>query len=177
MKQKNLKRKFGKAIGQWVYLKLKNLQEGQKVLAAGMRYGIDKDFNISISHSDLLAHGNRQYKHLKAEGKFIRHIWGQGEHGNREILGWEYGISGEENKAKNTGEIIIQTRPVIGWMKRLQIICLGGLHDRALNDDGKAIAKIFTGNKAEKIIDKTGRVINKVILLPSETRKQEKRAP
>jgi len=155
--KKNLLHKRPQSVSHLTYLRLAALTEGQSVLVNALQVEIEKATGRYPSRAGLVATANRQLKKLRLEGRFVRHIFGH----NKEILGWEYGRETDEQRAKNTGEIIIYTQPTIGRLRELANISSAALNERSLNASGVAIARLFASPETGKMLEDTKKKIEK----------------
>jgi hypothetical protein len=157
MNSKNSPRKRGNTVGQQVYQRLANLQEGQSVVVNTLQIEIEKNIGRYPSRHSVVAQANRQLKKLRSEDKFTRHIFGR----NGEILGWEYGKETDEERAKNTGDVIIYIKRFIGYAQEAQNMSKAALSDHAIDAVGMPVARLLAGPETRKLVEDTQKKIVK----------------
>jgi len=157
MNSKNSPRKRGDTVGKRVYQRLANLQEGQSVVVNALQIEIEKNIGRYPSRHAVVAQANRQLKKLRSAGTFVRHIFGH----NGEILGWEYGKETAEERAKNTGDVIIYVKRWVGYAQEARNMSQAALSDHALDVTGASVAHLLAGPETRKLVEDTQKKIVK----------------
>jgi len=109
------------------------------------------DLNITRVEAYSLCHKAKM--RLAGEGASLRNMWGQSGGGRKMLLGYEWSNETAEDKAKNEGEVVRETKQIRGRFKNYLIRTTAKVINKSLPSERKEIHKRLIGEQAERMLD------------------------